>query len=163
MFTYQPKGGTFAGGEPMLSFHLNFEQGYDVTYQWDATRAGWLRFQRTNEPFMAAGLVPTQVAPTNVIVQFVAYGGAGEGELYGGGEAWIFSNGQLVRGTWERAFPEAPTVFKDALGNPIALTPGRTWVELFPLGQSVDLVPAPLPPPTAAPATTPTTSAKKKP
>jgi hypothetical protein len=164
MFTYQPKGSVLTGGEAMLSFHLNFEQGYDVTYQWDATRAGWLRFQRTNEPFMAAGLVPTQIAPTNVIVQFVTYGGAGEGELYGSGEAWIFSNGQLVRGTWVRGFPEAPTEFKDALGNPIALTPGSTWVELFPLGQSVDLVPAPLPPPpppTAAPVTT-TTAAKKK-
>jgi hypothetical protein len=162
ILTYlDPKDGGAFAGEPMLSFHVNFQQGYDVTYQWDPTRAGWLRFQRTNEPFMAAGLVPTQVAPTNVIVQFVQYGGAGEGELFGAGEAWVFSNGQLVRGTWERAFPESPTVFKDALGNQIQLTAGRTWIELFPAGQTVDLVPAPVPPTTAAPVTT-TTAAKKK-
>jgi hypothetical protein len=160
LFTYLDDGAAFVG-EPMLSFHVNFEQGYDVTYVWDGIAGAWKRFQRTDEPFMAAGIPEVHVAPTNVIVQFVQYSGAGEGNLFGTGEAWVFSNGQLIRGTWSRLYPEAPTFFADALGNPILLTPGRTWVELFPVGQTVDLVPAPPPPPTTLPPTTSTTTKKQ--
>lgn len=161
LFAYLDDGAAFTG-EPMLSFHVNYEQGYDVTYVWDAAVGGWKRFQRTDEPFMAAAIPEVQIAPTNVIVQFVPYEGAGEGNLYGTGEAWVFSNGALVRGTWSRVYPEAPTVFADALGNPILLTPGRTWVEIFPLGQTVDLVPAPPPPTTLPPVTTTTTKKRGK-
>jgi hypothetical protein len=153
------QGQTFAG-EPVTSFHANYELGYDVSYVWDANVGGWLRFQRTDEPFMAAALAPMQVNATNVIVQYVPYEGFGEGNLIGTGEAWVFSNGQLVRGTWVKGFIGAPTEFKDAAGAPILLTPGRTWVELVPLGKTVDLVQPPVPPPTVAPATTTTTKRK---
>ncbi|MFO7589543.1 MAG: DUF3048 domain-containing protein [Acidimicrobiia bacterium] len=128
-------------GEPIASFHLNYELGYDASYAWDAALGGWKRFQGTDEPFMAAGIPETQVAPTNVVVQFTPYAEFGEGNLFGTGEAWIFSNGQLIKGTWTRVYPGAPTVFNDAAGEPILLTPGRTWVELFPTGRTVDLVP----------------------
>lgn len=158
LFTYLPEGATFAGGESVASFHANYDQGYDATYVWDAAASGWKRFQRTNEPFMAAGTPEVQIAPTNVIVQFVPYAGAGEGELFGSGEAWVFSNGQLTRGTWAHIYPDAATTFNDAAGQPISLTPGRTWVELFPTGRTVDLVPGP---PLAPVTTTSTTLAKK--
>jgi Protein of unknown function (DUF3048) N-terminal domain/Protein of unknown function (DUF3048) C-terminal domain len=158
LFTYVPEGGTFAGAESVASFHANYDQGYDVTYAWDAAAGGWKRFQRTSEPFMAAGIPEVQVAPTNVIVQFVPYAGAGEGELFGSGEAWVFSNGLLTRGTWSHVYPEVATTFADAAGQPVALTPGRTWVELFPTGRTVDLVAGP---PLAPTTTTSTTLAKK--
>jgi hypothetical protein len=156
-FLFVEKGQTFTG-DPVASFHVNFQQGYDNTYVWDANSHGWMRFQRTNEPFMAIGSTPApvQVAPTNVIVQFVHYDGAGEGNLGGTGEAWFFSNGQLVKGTWARVYPGGPTVWYDATGAQMHLTPGRTWVELFPQGGTVDVVPA------APPATT-TTSTTVKP
>lgn len=149
-------------GEAVTSFHVNYELGYDVTYVWDANVGGWMRFSRTSEPFMAAGITPTQVSTTNVIVQFVPYAGFGEGNLIGTGEAWFFSNGQLVKGTWTKGSPPAITEYKDAAGAPILLTPGRTWVELVPTGKTVDVVsppPPPVPPPTAAPTTT--TKAKR--
>ena len=138
----------------------------DASYVWDAA-VGWKRFQRADEPFMAAGIPETQVAPTNVVVQFISYAGFGEGNLFGFGEAWIFSNGQLIRGTWSRVYPGAPAVYTDAAGAPILLTPGRTWVELFPTGRTVDVVPgvapATLPPTTLAPTTTRAKRATSKP
>jgi hypothetical protein len=161
-FEYVPEGQAFAG-EPVAQFHVNFSQGYDMTYLWDAAAGGWKRFQRTNEPFLAIGSTPTpvQVAPMNVIVQFVTYDGAGEGNLYGAGDAWVFSNGQLVRGRWTRVFPESPTILTDATGSPIRLTPGRTWVELFPTGGVVDVtagVPASAPTPTTGSSSTGSTT-----
>jgi hypothetical protein len=162
LFGYvDPEQGQSFTGEPVTSFHANYELGYDVTYVWDANVGGWMRFQRTNEPFLAAGITPTQVNATNVIVQFVPYAGFGEGNLVGTGEAWVFSNGQLVRGTWSKAFIGSITEYKDAAGAPILLTPGRTWVELVPVGQTVDVVSPPVPPPTAAPTTTTTTKRGK--
>jgi Protein of unknown function (DUF3048) N-terminal domain/Protein of unknown function (DUF3048) C-terminal domain len=163
MFSYLPKGASFVG-EPIASLHANFDQGYDVTYTWDAITSGWKRLQRTNEPFMATGAPGTpdvQVAPTNVIVQFVSYAGAGEGNLYGEGDAWVFSNGQLARGRWSRVYPEVATQFFDAAAQPLKLPPGRTWVELVPVGRTVDLTPGP---PAAPVVTTPptTTPAPKK-
>jgi hypothetical protein len=158
-FEYVTTGQSFTG-DPVASFHVNFQQGYDVTYVWDANTHGWLRFQRTNEAFFAVGSTPgpVQVAPQNVVVQFVTYNGAGEGNLFGSGQAWVFSNGQLIRGTWTRSYPGSPTALIDANGAPIRLTPGRTWVELFPGGGTVDVVagapPTTAPPTTAKPATT---------
>ena len=107
----------------------------------------------------APGTPDVQVAPTNVIVQFISYAGAGEGNLYGEGDAWVFSNGQLVRGRWSRVYPEVATEFRDAAGQPINLTPGRTWVELVPVGRTVDLIPGP---PAAPAVTTPPTTAPPK-
>jgi hypothetical protein len=92
-----------------------------------------------------------QVAPTNVIVQLIPYGSGADGDVMGVGEALVFSDGQLVRGTWTKLYPDAPTLFTDAAGAVIALTPGSTWVELAPLGTPVDVLPG------AAPVTSSTT------
>lgn len=153
MFKYLEDGAAFVG-ESVASFHANFDQGYDVTYVWDAVAGGWKRFQG-DDPFMAVGTTfpQAQVAPTNVIVQFIPYPRGAEGELFGSGDAWIFSDGQLIRGRWARTFPGAPTTFTDAAGVPVLLTPGRTWVELFPVGRTVDVVSG------APPITTTTTTA----
>ena len=148
LFEYlDTKAGEAFAGEPVAQFRLNFDQGYDVTYVWDPA-VGWNRIQH-DQPFLTTAL--TQLAVPNVVVQFVAYGAGGEGQLLGQGGAWIFANGQVVRGFWSKAAPDQPTVYTDAAGAPIALPPGRTWVELYPAGLSVDVTPG-VPAPTAAPA-----------
>ena len=56
-----------------------------------------------------------------------------------------------------------PAKYVDGAGNPILLRPGRTWVEVLPVGAAVDVTPAPVPATTVPPATTaPPTTAKKK-
>jgi hypothetical protein len=154
MFEYVAEGHEFTG-EPVASFHVGLQQGYDVSYVWDPAGRGWSRFSQGTEPFMVTGpTAPVQVAPTNVIVQLIPYGSGADGDVMGAGEAWVFSNGQLVRGTWSKAYPGAPTQFTDAAGTAIALTPGRTWVELAPIGTVVDVVPAAPAPSSSATTTT---------
>jgi hypothetical protein len=36
----------------------------------------------------------------------------------------------VVHGTWNRPTEQSPPVLTDASGQPIKLTPGRTWIEL---------------------------------
>ncbi|GMU77994.1 MAG: hypothetical protein AMXMBFR46_07910 [Acidimicrobiia bacterium] len=161
LFTYLGKGETFAG-EGIDSFRVGFQAGYDPTYTFDPATRTWKRSYGAVAFTDESG---AQVAPTNVIVQFVSYPRGAEGELLGEGEAWVFSDHQLVRGRWVKPNPETPTQFVDAAGLPIRLTPGRTWVELLPTGSPVDLVAAPLPPPTVPPTTPPTkppTTTKKQ-
>jgi hypothetical protein len=158
LFTFLAKNETFSG-EGIDQFRVGFNPGYDPTYRWDPATRTWKR-SYGQVPFMDAD--GKQVAPNNVIVQFVHYPAGAEGELVGEGEAWVFSDNKLVRGKWVKPDVESPTRFLDPFGVPIALTPGRTWVELLPTGSPVDLVSSPPPPPTTIPPTLPPATAKPK-
>ena len=80
------------------------------------------------------------MSPKNVVVQFVPYKDTGqrdrsntivpEAELVGTGEMWAFSDGKVIKGTWNKPALEAPTTYLGADGQPIKLTPGQTWLEL---------------------------------
>jgi hypothetical protein len=39
-------------------------------------------------------------------------------------------NGQVIEGTWSRETAQSPWALKDAAGAPIALMPGKTWIQL---------------------------------
>ncbi len=158
LFTYLGKGDTFVG-DGIDQFRVGFNAGYDPTYTWDPATKTW---KRSYGQFPFLDTSGNQVAPTNVIVQFVHYPAGAEGELIGEGEAWVFSDNKLLRGKWVKPNAETPTQFLNVFGVPIALTPGRTWVELLPTGSPVDLVASPPPPPTTIPPTLPPTTAKKK-
>jgi len=158
LFTYLAKGESFVG-DGIDQFRVGFNPGYDPTYTWDPATKAW---KRSYGPFPFNDVSGKQVAPENVIVQFVHYPAGAEGELIGEGEAWVFSDNKLLRGKWVKPNAETPTQFLNAFGVPIALTPGRTWVELLPTGSPVDLVASPPPPPpTTIPPTLPPTTAKK--
>jgi hypothetical protein len=77
-----------------------------------------------------------RIRATNVIVMGVDYQpsvvdrNSPEAQTVGEGPAWIFSNGQVVEGTWKRDITLYPIQYFDADGNEIHLTPGNTWIEL---------------------------------
>ncbi len=136
-------------GDPAAAVHVAFTAPYDPTYTYDAASRTWKRSYGL-APFVAAS--GQQVAPTNVVVQFTNYeGGAGnptaEGQTVGEGDVMVFTDGKVVRGRWTRPAKEQPARYVDATGKPIKLQPGRTWVELLPIGAPVDVTaPPPAPP-----------------
>jgi hypothetical protein len=113
-----------------------------ATYDFDPASSTWKRGFNGTPQTVETG---AQVAPTNVIVQFVAYvNSPGDfdvvhepvtlAQVVGNGEAWVLSQGKLIKGRWTKPAAEAATTFTDAAGAPIAIPPGQTWVELAPLG-----------------------------
>jgi hypothetical protein len=142
LFSYVTAGQPFAG-DPVSAFRVDFDAPYAPIYTFDPTSRTWLRSIGLT-PFMAAS--GSQIAPTNVIVQFVPCClPVPEGGIYitvGTGEAWVFSDGKVVRGTWSRNDRSQVTTFSDANNQPIRLNPGRTWVEFVPNGDNVDVLPA---------------------
>jgi hypothetical protein len=102
-----------------------------VTYSWNGS--GWARTTNGSPHRDAAG---DQVAPENVIVMYTNYGvspadaNSPEAVTTGVGDAWVLSGGQVVQGRWARAAEGAAIQYLDTAGNPIPLSPGRTWIAL---------------------------------
>ena len=90
------------------------------------------------------GFGPPQNQAQNVVVQVVhiTYGPWLENDLGGleaqakiadnSGKLYVFRNGRMIVGTWRHGSLTSPTQFYDAQCNVIALSPGRTWVDLYP-------------------------------
>jgi hypothetical protein len=140
IFTFRADGDPLAtGARPVREVHVDFgvTRGAPVDWRWDANRKGFARWQRGTPHLDEKGI---QSAPQNVIIQFVDYHGNGDADVggnpvyvaeqVGSGACWVLTAGHLVEGTWSKASNEAVTTFTTADGAPIALTPGRTWVEL---------------------------------
>ena len=128
-----------AGASPVAGVNVEY-RGRIVTsvqYRWDPASAGWKRSQDGGPHVDTANV---QVAPKNVVVQLVAYRSTGhrdrsgadvpEAELVGEGEAWVFTDGKVVKGRWRKTSPDAVTQYLDRSGAPVRMTPGHTWVEL---------------------------------
>ncbi|MGY6500592.1 MAG: DUF3048 domain-containing protein [Acidimicrobiales bacterium] len=133
LFTFRSDGDPIGAG-------ARAAQGVDVTYgsarasfTWDAGLGGWARSQDGRPHTVAGG---AQIAPANVVVRFTDYvpspadARSPEAVVTGSGELWVLTDGQVVVGRWEQPSLTAPTRWLDANGDPIRLTPGRTWILL---------------------------------
>ncbi|HMS24765.1 MAG TPA: DUF3048 domain-containing protein [Acidimicrobiia bacterium] len=135
-FVYSPKPSLLA--DPASSFIVGFKSGFACTWKYDVATSKYLRSYTSNPVVDQKG---KQVAAENVVVQFISYPSESEGITTGSGNVWIFRNGKVVKGTWERPTTEAPATFKDAEGNILSLQPGQTWVELASTSTVVTVTP----------------------
>lgn len=114
----------------------------DVAYRYDPGTNSWLR-SISGEPHMDA-LSGAQIAPKNVIIQYVNISESSVEEDAGGnmglifglkgtGRVQVFRDGQLIEGTWERTGETSVTWYLDANGKPIPLNRGLTFVQLVPV------------------------------
>jgi hypothetical protein len=128
-------------GTPTTSVSIAYTVS-PVVWKYDATTKQYLRFYGSSPDNLANG---TQNSAANVIVQVIhvtfgpwvedAQGSLEvQANLYqnASGPAKVFRNGEEITGTWSRNSLDQPTSFVSSTGTPIALQPGRTWVELVP-------------------------------
>lgn len=149
LFAYRAEGRPFEGaGIAPASGVTVVYRGRRITttaeWTWDAG-AGVYRLATDGQPHVDP-LDNQQVNARNLIVQITEYVDTGqrdqsgepvpEAKLVGEGEAWILSDGKVVKGKWSKASMEAVTVFTDASGKKARLAPGRTWVEIPPPGSA---------------------------
>ena len=138
LFTYRDGIEPPAHHEPLAAVHISYGTSAGsapVEYRWNGQ--GWGRTQKGTPHVDATG---AQIAPANVIIQFVSYAASDtadqfgtpipEAQLVGEGEAWVLTAGGIVVGRWHKASLDAVTSYTDVDGQPITLTPGRTWVAL---------------------------------
>ncbi|MCL5985650.1 MAG: DUF3048 domain-containing protein [Actinobacteria bacterium] len=114
---------------------------YNVTYRFDSSSNEYLRF---------VGDIPhidretgEQIAVKNVValISDIANSGDGAGHMIirttGQGKAFVFRDGNLVEGTWERKSVNEPFKLLDKDGNPIPLNRGPVWVGVLASEQAV--------------------------
>jgi hypothetical protein len=128
MFQYAPSAPAPAGA-PASFAEMNVGANA-VRWDWDPT----LGLYRRSQGGHAHQLVDGQATATSVVVLVVGYGtdpnGGPQAQTVGSGAATVFSGGVRIDGTWTRSTPTDPFTLTDTTGQPILLTPGRTWVEL---------------------------------
>jgi hypothetical protein len=137
VFTYSPE--PEGRSRRTRTVHLPFSSYSDVDWRWNAKDGRWLRFHGT-EPHMltdgtqvqAATVVVMQVQVTTGTIVDAAGNPSPEVKLTGSGRVYVFRNGRMIVGRWQRPSLDRPTTYVAKDGTPIALAPGTTWVELLP-------------------------------
>lgn len=127
-----PDDGPPEWAEPATGVELAYG-GIGAAYTWDDALDGWARTQ-SGTPHVDHEEVP--VAPANVVVLETEYGrsaadaGSPEARVTGTGTAWVFTQGTVQQGTWERETPQDVATLTSDSGEEMLLTPGTTWIAL---------------------------------
>jgi hypothetical protein len=85
-----------------------------------------------------------QITAANVVIMFVDEEGPVDSEKHmyydviGSGDALIFQNGDVVRGTWKKPNQVDREKFYDNNGDEVELVRGPIWIELVPDGNDVE-------------------------
>lgn len=132
LFTY----GTPSAGDPVsvISMKMN---SVPVEWMWDAAGKVFVRAEYGDPHTDTTG---APITSENVVVQFVDYKTSAadprspEAVTVGSGDALVYTNGEVVLAKWDRPEASKPAAFTGADGDPIVLTPGRTWIELAEAG-----------------------------
>lgn len=76
-----------------------------------------------------------QISPKVVVVLVIPYGIQSDGihsdySTIGNGKAFIFQDGNVTEGIWEKASSKDPIKLGDANGSPLGINPGQTWISV---------------------------------
>lgn len=142
-----------AGGTRISSVRMNFS-GNIVDWMWDADEKAWLRTVGGNDSNWKdiEGNIGRIAVPVMVALYGEPYtasppaGVSGSSvpstRSVGSGKAFVFANGRVVEGTWERETEAEWFILRDEAGNIIPVPPGKIWISLIPGTNGVTLTPA---------------------
>ncbi len=139
--------------------NITINYGSDVyfnpTYTYNSETNSYDRFYN-NEPHLSYNCTgelgevtpeetcgkPTQISPKVVIAMKVNETKAADGyhesiTTIGSGEAYIFQNGEVIEGFWEKSSKDSQIIFKDEKKIELKLVPGQTWISAIPIYGSV--------------------------
>ncbi len=131
-------------GVDVVGVKLRMDGSMKASWEWDVDKRAFARRHDDKAHVDSNG---EQVTTENLVVLTVEYKISSankkspEAQTTGSGVAWVLQQGKIAQGTWTRADKMAPWTLTDEMGEPILLTPGRTFVELIREGQGV-VVPA---------------------
>ena len=115
---------------------------YDVNWKYDSTNNQYLRFNGGEEHIDFA--TKNQLTAKNVVILFAKEKGPIDNNYHmfytttGEGEALVFQNGSVIKGSWEKDSREGRTKFFDAKGKEISFVRGQIWIEIVPAGNEIE-------------------------
>lgn len=116
---------------------------YTVLWQYDKNNNVYQRYHQTT--IQVDPSTKETLSAKNVIVQFQIEREANDGYpdghlLYkttGSGNALIFMDGKVIKGTWNKKNRTARTTYLDSQGKEISLNRGLVWIHTVPTGNDV--------------------------
>ena len=136
LFQYLPGDAPPLTGPGVVSMRIGFIQGYDPHVHVGRRLQDVEAHQLAERRAVLGGRRRARSRRRTSWCSSRTYANEGEGQTVGQGNVWVFSDGVVRRGTWVRPDKTQPARYLDANGQPILLRPGRTWVELLPVGRS---------------------------
>lgn len=137
-FTYRNPD-DIAAGEPSAGVLATLDS-IDVRWDWDASVG---LYRRTMERRVHEDASSGQITTNNVVVLVMQYAsgisGSPDAQTIGSGEAFVFAAGKYVHATWTRNDRLDPFTLTADDGSIVALTPGRTFIELPRPGHTLPL------------------------
>lgn len=120
---------------------------FNVHYDYNATTNTYLRSQ-AGAPHTVGDLggVPAQLHP-NVVVALIMPKGINADHIHttygtiGSGQAYVFQDGTMTLGTWQKTSNEAALTLTNAANQPLTLNPGQTWFTALGDAKSVTYTP----------------------
>ena len=138
------------GGMPNFNPHYTYnkeQNSYDRSYESGTPHEVYNCIDKTGEitPEVDCGEA-IQLSPKVVIAMMVQERKQSDGyhediSTTGAvGDAFIFENGIVIRGSWEKSAKASQIIFRDADNQEIKLNPGQTWITAVPenYGGTVD-------------------------
>ena len=145
-FGYVLPGDDF-GGQSVVEVDIDMAS-IDVQWTWNDDDEVWERSQEGDPHEEGDG---DRITSVNIVVMAVEYRPSAvdatspEAQTTGEGTVYVFSDGGLIEGKWSREEATEPIALVDLEGEPILLTPGRTWIELADVDDAPDDSEAPIP------------------
>lgn len=140
-----------------FSFTFGSIPNFNPVFDYDAETNSYRRSYETGAPhevYDCAGqsgeivpeavCTPKQLSPSVVIAMVVQEKKAAYDNYHediasiGAGDAYIFQNGDVIKGTWEKSSPTEQILFRNEAGETISLVPGQTWISAVPAYGSVN-------------------------
>ncbi|MGH2738531.1 MAG: DUF3048 domain-containing protein [Actinomycetota bacterium] len=119
--------------------NLEFSPVANVFWKYRSNKDLYLRFHddelhqlEDGSPVTAANIVVMLVQREETHRTDVAGNPVPTFDVIGRGDLLVFRNGKVIEGEWRRESEEDVTQLLDAQAEEIPLTPGQTWIELFP-------------------------------
>jgi hypothetical protein len=119
----------------VTSINLNISSSsYHVHYDYNARTNSYLRKMAGAPHYVVDSKgKKTQLQPKVVVTMVMHYGLESDGyhSTYGAtgtGHVYIFQDGTVTKGTWNKPDKTSQFKFYDMNGHPIALNPGQTWL-----------------------------------
>lgn len=111
--------------------------GYSSSYKYNSEENQYYRY--TNNTPHLDERTKAHLKCSNILVQYVetkVIDNAGRLELQfiGSGKGRFYTSGSYVDVTWEKSDTKSLTLFKDMEGRAINLNPGKTWIQIMPIG-----------------------------
>jgi len=114
---------------------------YNPRFDYDSNTNSYLRSE-AGKPHMDE--IGKQINPKAVVVLIMPHHYEGIYSVYqttGTGKAYIFQDGTVTEGVWEKTSRSSQIKLGDANGSPVGLNPGQTWFTLASTASQVKVTP----------------------